>query len=205
MPKERRKRSAGHEPSVKLPKREFAVQDNAVERVKIGDAIDASGAQILESLSAPETRPVTKKKEKLQQKHEAFLQRLDTSSSPYSKSHARRVKRKAKEQIASGLSEMQVAISALDEDIPIAVQQSVKDSAGSGQEPQSKAHVKLGMIGEGKKVPLSRSQRKRALQTEQVRHPLILSNPDFAANPFQTIRTHAQNTLVKRQVPSNSK
>ncbi|KAF5377451.1 hypothetical protein D9615_005306 [Tricholomella constricta] len=201
MPKERRRRSGAHEPSVKLAKREFAVQDNAVEHIKIGDAIKATGTEILESLSAPEPRPVLKKKEKMQAKHEAFLERLETSSSPYSKSHARRVKRKAKEQIANGLSEMQVAIAALDEDIPITVQESVKNAAESSQEPLYNAHVKPGMIGEGKKVPLSKSQRKRALQMEQVRHPLILSNPAFAANPFQTIRTHAQNTLVKRHVP----
>lgn len=32
---------------------------------------------------------------------------------------------------------------------------------------------------------------------ERLRHPLILSNPQFGSNPFQTIRTHAQNTLIK--------
>ncbi|GLB36259.1 putative ribosome biogenesis protein SLX9 [Lyophyllum shimeji] len=203
MPKETHRRSGAHEPSVKLRKRKFAVQDNAVEHVKIGDAIEASGTEILESLSASEVRPVRTKKEKLQQKHEAFLQRLDISHSPYSKSHLRRMKRKAKEQIAGGLDDMQAAIASLDEEIPAAVSQSVKDAAASSSAPPSRAHIKPGMIGEGKKAPLSKSQRKRALQTEQVRHPLILSNPDFKANPFQTIRTHAQNTLVMRQIPSN--
>ncbi|KAG5648084.1 hypothetical protein DXG03_007119 [Asterophora parasitica] len=200
MPKERRRRSGAHEPSVRLAKREFAVQDNAVEHINIGDAIEATGTEILESLSTSEPRPVLKKKEKLQAKHEAFLERLETFNSPYSKSHARRVKRKAKEQIANGLSDMQDAIAALDDEIPTPVRESVKNTAEASQDPPPKAHVKPGMIGEGKKEPLSKSQRKRALQMEQVRHPLILSNPDFAANPFQTIRTHAQNTLVKRQI-----
>lgn len=28
---------------------------------------------------------------------------------------------------------------------------------------------------------------------------MILSNPAFASNPFETIRTHAQNTLLKHE------
>ena len=35
-------------------------------------------------------------------------------------------------------------------------------------------------------------------ELERLRHPLILANPDFTSNPFQTIRTHAQNTLIAR-------
>lgn len=35
-------------------------------------------------------------------------------------------------------------------------------------------------------------------ELEKLRQPLILSNPQYSSNPFQTIRTHAQNTLVKR-------
>lgn len=33
-------------------------------------------------------------------------------------------------------------------------------------------------------------------KAERFRQPLIRSNPEFAANPFETIRTHARNTLV---------
>ncbi|KAG5654798.1 hypothetical protein H0H81_003806 [Sphagnurus paluster] len=202
-PKEGRRRSGRHEPSVKLAKRQFAVQDNAVEHVEIGDAIEASGEDILKNLSATEVRPVLKKKDKIQAKHESFMERLETSTSPYSKSHARRIKRKAKEQIASGLGEMQEALAALEDDIPLAVRRSVQITTDVVQESQSaKVYVKPGMIGEGKKAPLTKAQRKRALQMEQVRHPLILANPDFAANPFQTIRTHAQNTLIKREISS---
>lgn len=35
-------------------------------------------------------------------------------------------------------------------------------------------------------------------ELEKLRQPLILSNPQYSSNPFQTIRTHALNTLVKR-------
>ena len=40
-------------------------------------------------------------------------------------------------------------------------------------------------------------------ELERLRHPLILQNPEFSANPFQTIRIHAQNTLLK-QAPTRS-
>jgi hypothetical protein len=56
--------------------------------------------------------------------------------------------------------------------------------------------TRLGQIGQGKGTPLSRSQRRRALKAERFRQPLIRADPAFAANPFGTIRTHAQNTLV---------
>ncbi|KAI0313554.1 hypothetical protein OF83DRAFT_1140909 [Amylostereum chailletii] len=39
-------------------------------------------------------------------------------------------------------------------------------------------------------------------KVEQFRMPQILANPEFIANPFQTIRTHAKNTLIQHQPPS---
>lgn len=91
------------------------------------------------------------------------LEGLETTNSPYSKSHNRRMKRKSKEQIAGGLSDMQAAISALDETIPTSVQNSIEAGDDHARDSKSKPHVKPGMIGEGKKATLSKSQRKRAL------------------------------------------
>jgi ribosome biogenesis protein SLX9 len=34
-------------------------------------------------------------------------------------------------------------------------------------------------------------------ELERFRHPLILQNPEFSANPFETIQIHAKNTLLK--------
>ncbi|KAG6885454.1 hypothetical protein C0993_001534 [Termitomyces sp. T159_Od127] len=152
------------------------------------------------SLSFPEIHPALKKREKMQATHDALMQGLEKSSSPYSKSHARRMKRKAKEQIANGLDDMRTALAALDQDIPTLIEQ--PETKTSHVEPQRKKLLKVGLVGEGKKATLSNLQRKRALQMERVRHPLILANPDFASNPFQAIRTHAQNTLVKREPSS---
>ncbi|OCH95762.1 hypothetical protein OBBRIDRAFT_809613 [Obba rivulosa] len=148
---------------------------------------------------------ILKKKEKQALKHELFLKRLEQSRSPYSKSHERRLKRKAKEQVAGGMNDMKVALSALEDALPAAVIESVeagiRDSETVQERPKPKP--KPGQIGEGKGAPLSKNQRKRALQTERMRMPMILATPEFASNPFQTIRTHAQNTLVKHQPPQN--
>lgn len=38
-------------------------------------------------------------------------------------------------------------------------------------------------------------------QKEAARLPQILSHPSYAASPFETIRLHAQNTLVQRAAP----
>uniref|UniRef100_D8PKR6 Ribosome biogenesis protein SLX9 n=2 Tax=Schizophyllum commune (strain H4-8 / FGSC 9210) TaxID=578458 RepID=D8PKR6_SCHCM len=174
-------------------------------------------------MNEPAPTNLVKKKEKLQAKKEAFLQRLSSSHSPYSKSHERRLKRKAREQLASGMGEIQAVVDALEgEQSEVQTigeagadeQQSRPKSGKNGDqdstamntttsdEPKKKRKAKAGIIGEGRKEPLSKAQRKRALQAEKMRHPLILSNPSFAANPFKTIRTHAENTLEKHQAPA---
>ncbi|KAJ6519937.1 ribosome biogenesis protein SLX9-domain-containing protein [Mycena sanguinolenta] len=198
MPKDRRKRVGGHEPSVKLGKRQFAVQENAVEHVEIGAAAEQSAVDLLadaEDLHAP----ALKKKEKQQLKREALLQRLELGRSPYSKSHERRQKRKAKEQLAGGdLDAIQMALAAVDDEAEapelLQPQDAMEDEA---KVKQKKQKPKPGQIGEGKGATLTKAQRKRVLEMEKLRHPLILANPEFSTNPFQTIRTHAQNTLLQ--------
>ncbi|KAI0639733.1 ribosome biogenesis protein SLX9-domain-containing protein [Trametes polyzona] len=210
MPKEKRRRSGAHEQSVKLHKRQFATQDNAVEHVDVGDQSERPAPEILADMAVDEEpRPAMKKKEKLALKHELFLKRLEQSRSPYSKSHERRLKRKEREQVAGGMNDIKAAISAVEDAIPEAVQNTIAadtedapEEQQQQQQPKSKAKPKPGLIGEGKGAPLSKNQRKRALQVERTRIPLILATPEFAANPFQTIRTHAQNTLVKHEPPT---
>jgi ribosome biogenesis protein SLX9 len=97
QPKERRKRTVSHDQSVRWSKRQFAVQDNAVEQVEIGASAGETvrissyhillgtliqrgsiqkAAQILKSLEDGSDVPVAlKKKEKQQLKREAFLDR----------------------------------------------------------------------------------------------------------------------------------
>ena len=91
---------------------------------------------------------------------------LETSRQPYSKSHERRLKRKAREQVAGGLQEIQAAIAEVAGDDP---PDSLQDEEGgelgtSSDRPKvSKSKPRPGLIGEGKSVPLSGNQRKRAL------------------------------------------
>ncbi|CAL1695363.1 unnamed protein product [Somion occarium] len=201
MPKAARsKQRLFHQQTVKPSTRKFA-DGNTVEHVEVGSHADTTGNEILaEMATSEEPSKVMKKKDKLAMKHELFLQRLESAQSPYSKSHERRLKRKAKEQVAGGMNDIQAALSAVagetaDTDADSVPHASADDSIKVPSKP------KPGQIGEGKSGPLSKTQRKKALQTERLRIPMILSNPEFASNPFQTIRTHAQNTLLKHQTP----
>lgn len=134
------------------------------------------------------------------------------------------------------MGEIKAAIFALEEDRPETIQNSVTaNTDADGTSRTQKARPKPGQIGEGKGVPLSKNQRRRALyvlhpyyrsvcetppfgcacggggeayaarssrQVERTRIPMILATPEFAANPFQTIRTHAQNSLLKHEPPT---
>ncbi|KAK7694876.1 hypothetical protein QCA50_002064 [Cerrena zonata] len=198
MPKVSKQRTI-HDASAKLSKRKFAVQDNAVEHVEIGSLANASANEILaEMAESEEPSKHMKKKDKQAMKHELFLQRLESPRTPYSKSHERRLKRKSKEQVANGMNDIQAALSAVAGELPGATETVI-------QEGEAEVAVivppkpKPGQIGEGKSEPLNKFQRRKALKTERMRVPLILATPEFASNPFQTIRTHAQNTLVKHQ------
>ncbi|KAF8225074.1 hypothetical protein L208DRAFT_1308053, partial [Tricholoma matsutake] len=195
-PKDHSNQGRTHELSVKLNKRQFAVHNHEVRHIEIGSAAIFQGPEILESSVTEETSIPLTKKEKHQSKKEAFLQRLK-SPMPYSKSHNRRLRRKAKEQIIGGdLNDLQAAIAALDdnEDALDNISASVNSGIPSSSKSTSNPRPKPGKIGEGTKNPLSQSRRKHALVVEQLRQPLILFNPEFSSNPFQTLRTHAQNT-----------
>ncbi|THU91734.1 hypothetical protein K435DRAFT_961558 [Dendrothele bispora CBS 962.96] len=199
MPKDRRTRISLHNSSVKLAKRQLAAPDNQVEHVEIGSALDVPAQELLQSTDNPEAGVSIRKKDKLQLKKEAFLQRLELTGSPYSKSHQRRLKRKAREQLGQGLNDIRAVLHTVDKAEESQAADNAKDTDSSQNLLLSKPRIKPGQIGEGKSSTLSTSQRKQILQVERLRMPLIMSNPQFSSNPFQTIRTHAQNTLVKHE------
>ncbi|KAH9985405.1 ribosome biogenesis protein SLX9-domain-containing protein, partial [Russula compacta] len=202
QPKVRSRRSVSraHSTSVKPVNRAFAVQDNAVQQFDIGALKDAPADEILRSVSTDVSFPqqpqhTPNKKDRRILKHELFIERLEASRAPYSKSHARRLKRKEREQLAGGLDLLKAALPSI---APTAVS-AAERSAGEGRDAATAGGALPGQIGEGKGNPLTRSQRRRALKAELFRQPLVRSNPEFAANPFETIRTHARNTLVPHQ------
>lgn len=106
-----------------------------------------------------------KKKEKQQMKHQAFVERLQATQSPYSKSHNRRLKRKEKTQLGSGMVDLNAALSALSgaselegpKDVPGITSARRREANSSG------VSLKPGQIGEGKGHTLSKSQRKAVL------------------------------------------
>ncbi|KAH9082127.1 ribosome biogenesis protein SLX9-domain-containing protein [Lactarius deliciosus] len=228
MPKVRSPRSISraHTASAKPVSRAFAVQDNSVQHVTVGAFKDVPADEILHSVNNDDDgdsiRPATtlNKKEKRILKHELFIERLEASRAPYSKSHARRLKRKERERLAGGgMESLESALPSITTDGVIATGTSrsagegpttpagsARPTAGASTGPSAEPDPEapspparlLGQIGQGQGTPLTRSQRRRALKAERFRQPLIRADPAFATNPFGTIRTHAQNTLVAR-------
>jgi hypothetical protein len=93
---------------------------------------------------------------------------LDSRPSPYSKSHSRRLKRRAKEEVAGGFDELQDVITSLEHHPPALT---VGKSTGlaedvpevNSEQKKQKVKSKAGQIGESKSAPLTKKQRKRAL------------------------------------------
>ncbi|KIY72850.1 hypothetical protein CYLTODRAFT_417627 [Cylindrobasidium torrendii FP15055 ss-10] len=127
-------------------------------------------------------------------KFDALQQRISESSAPYSKSHSRRLKRKAKEQLAG--NDMSELLNTLQPEIE------EEDASPADKLRQKRALEKNRTIGKGKKSTLSETQRRKELERERQRIPLVLSNPEFSKNPFEAIRTHARNTLVQHSQES---
>lgn len=106
-----------------------------------------------------------KKKEKQQMKHQAFVERLQSAQSPYSRSHNRRLKRKEKQQLVTKMDDLDAVLTALGDhpgsasvlDIPGVT------SARRRDQTASKPSSQPGLIGEGKGSTLSKTQRKAVL------------------------------------------
>lgn len=103
--------------------------------------------------------------------HSLTYSELGASRLPYSKSHERRQKRKAKEQLVGDLNEMQTILSTIAAAEDIASDEPVKTygkdpnlmDADQKPEVKSKPQNRGAKIGEGKAAPLSKNQRQRAL------------------------------------------
>ena len=89
---------------------------------------------------------------------------VETSRLPYSKSHARRLKRKAKEELAGGtLSDIQSAIAAMESDVKTLGEKLLAKPPNNEPSKPPAKKPNTGLIGEGKGTPLSQNQRKNAL------------------------------------------
>ena len=139
--------------------------------------------EILETLPStePGSKPAISKKEKSMFKHARLLEsrstlpkswwmnlnhppEVEASRQPYSKSHARRLKRKAKEELAGGaLSDIQLAIAAVESNEKILDEGGFAEPAKTEPSKPPAKKSNTGLIGEGKATPLSQNQRKNAL------------------------------------------
>lgn len=91
---------------------------------------------------------------------------MELGKAPYSKSHTRRMKRKAKEDIAGGLSDIQTALFALEETFAEDSQAQANDLPYNSAPSLKSSSSKASQIGQGKNVPLSKNQRKRTLSVQ---------------------------------------
>jgi len=176
--------------------------------VDMGSMADASAAEIFSVIKTSAAKPPqVKKKEKQQMKHRAFLERLQSSQSPYSQSHNRRLKRKEKQQLAAKMDDLNTVLKDLESGVPEeskdipGVTSSRKREDGAGTDTTSSVK----RIGEGKGATLSTAQRKRVLKTEKDRISVIQATKEYAENPFELIRRHAQATLEPHIRPTMTK
>jgi ribosome biogenesis protein SLX9 len=92
---------------------------------------------------------------------------LEASQSPYSKSHHRRLRRKQKNELGSGLADVATALSAVEDQVPEAVKNAVTHEQDAVDVEDvsipRRRPVPRGQIGEGKGTTLTQAQRKRAL------------------------------------------
>ena len=101
---------------------------------------------------------------------------VEASRLPYSKSHARRAKRKAKEELAGGpLSGIRSAIAAMESDEKALAEKTIAEPPKNDPSKPPAKTPNTGLIGEGKGAPLSQIQRKNALYVPS-------SEPEDCAN-----------------------
>ncbi|WAQ82958.1 hypothetical protein PtA15_3A324 [Puccinia triticina] len=122
------------------------------------------------------------------------VSRARDSVQPYSKSHAKRLKKKAKEQAVVG--DLRPVIAALDEVLtttPTTAPSNPVEKSLPARAPQEPSTAATQPKPASKKA-LSHKQKAKVLREESIRLPAILSHPEFKKNPFAAIRTHIQNS-----------
>ncbi|KAL7338907.1 ribosome biogenesis protein SLX9-domain-containing protein, partial [Rhodotorula toruloides] len=162
-------------------------------------AAEAAETEALADVAEPEqTDPVSEApaKPKQTKAEKAYARRkelLDSDTTPYSKSHARRLRRAAKPQnnLVASLTEVEAVLPSIEPE----EQDGAEDDMYDEEAP---AKSKTG--GKGKEK-LTAKKRQRVLTAESARLPAIIKNESFASSPFATIRQHTLNTLITQTNP----
>ncbi|KAL7417531.1 ribosome biogenesis protein SLX9-domain-containing protein [Mrakia frigida] len=199
--------------------------DKSSTGLQFGELLGQSGEDAIRALASSkpddadsDEHPQLSKKAKQTLKRNALLSRLNPSfPTTYDHQHTmsssalRRHKKKEKEKLAGGaLTDLGLALAGvaqIEEDLLLAQDEEEGEEEEQGWEfKESKREkkavvVEKGKIGEGKARGLNAKERSQAVKLESSRLPQILSHPSYAASPWETIRLHAQNTLVTRAAP----
>ncbi|KAK4057939.1 hypothetical protein OIO90_001158 [Microbotryomycetes sp. JL221] len=160
------------------------------------------------------TKPLTKS-DKQWAKHQALLQKINASQLPYSKSHARRLKRAAmtKNNLCTTLSDVKRELDLVQDDDNLfdngndSTRHDSNDDADGQSHDDDDAHMDSQVTSNqtkpttgGKGQPkLTAKKRNKVLTSESARLPAVLANSSFSANPFATIREHARNTMAMQK------
>ncbi|GJN89700.1 hypothetical protein Rhopal_002687-T1 [Rhodotorula paludigena] len=145
------------------------------------------------------------KAEKAYLRRKELLDKVTASATPYSKSHARRLRRAAKpaNNLVASLAEVEAVLPQLDDDAADASEAGEDDDEGMvDEEDERDEGTKKPKTGGKGKEKLTAKKRQRVLTSEAARLPAIIKNESFAASPFATIRQHTLNTLVTQKNPS---
>ncbi|KAK4687014.1 hypothetical protein P7C73_g3096, partial [Tremellales sp. Uapishka_1] len=193
-------------------KRAFALPDNQVkETVLPGSNLNASvgGSNYPENLADEEPKvsdrpPIAVKSKKIKPPASSLVPHLPLH--PYSRSHIKREKKKAKEQLTGGeLHSIAVGLSEAlgeveEEEKPIRIK--TAEERRREKEEEQRRKEEAGKIGQGGKRTLSEKKRREQIKTQGKRIPIIMKHPAFKTNPWETIRLHASNSIAFKEKPS---
>ncbi|GAA6031181.1 hypothetical protein JCM8097_004047 [Rhodosporidiobolus ruineniae] len=170
-------------------------------QLAVKEAVDERSPFEQEEQQARPVKERVTKAEKAYNKRKALLEKLSASATPYSKSHARRLRRAAKPEnnLVASLNDVEALLPTVTPLQPERGEDEDEDG-DAGMEEEDEVEEKKMKDGKGKER-LTAKKRQRVLTAESARLPAIIKNESFAASPFATIRQHTLNTLVTQKNP----
>ncbi|GAA5962566.1 hypothetical protein JCM3765_003732 [Sporobolomyces pararoseus] len=145
--------------------------------------------------------PRLTKAEKAQIKRQNLLDQINKRSTPYSKSHSRRLKRAARPSanLVTSLSDFQDVLPEIEPDFEEPANDDEDDGMEDDHDESSAQHGGKGLDNGKGREKLTAKKRQRVLTNESTRLPAILANSSFSKSPFATIRMHTLNTMAAQK------
>ncbi|GAA5879823.1 hypothetical protein JCM3774_001394 [Rhodotorula dairenensis] len=172
----------------------------ASEPTRVSDQAD----HVEETDASKEHKNKQTKAEKAYNKRKHLLEKLNASTSPYSKSHNRRIRRAARPQnnLVTTLQEVEAVLPSIEPEFDMSDEADAFEAEADEYEAEEGAPVAApgkGKTGGKGREKLTAKKRQRVLTAESTRLPAIIKNESFAASPFATIRQHTLNTLAMQK------